>query len=117
MPARQFTLTCSILFTAVGLLTDQCWAAPNLRNMPYGVATVARFKKPPTVDGRLEPGEWGGALRTTGFQAIFGSTTLDARAGAAYFGFSRDRLSRPTACGTWWNTGSTSMTARKTVSA
>jgi hypothetical protein len=60
--------------------------------VPYGIATVSCFKKPPTIDGRLEPGEWDGALRTAGFQAIFGSTTLDSRTGTAYFGFTRDRL-------------------------
>lgn len=38
----------------------------------YGKATVAPFKKAPVIDGKIAPGEWDGAVRTTGFQKLFG---------------------------------------------
>ncbi|MGA2068121.1 MAG: glycoside hydrolase domain-containing protein [Thermoguttaceae bacterium] len=88
----RFIATVSAVLAVVGLSSGHCRAASDRQEVPYGVASVACFKQPPTVDGRLEPGEWDGALRITGFQAIFGSTTLEARSGTAYFGFSRDRL-------------------------
>ena len=33
-------------------------------------ATVARMPKAPTIDGKIAPGEWDVAVRTTGFQGI-----------------------------------------------
>lgn len=55
------------------------------------VATVSRFRKAPVVDGRIEPGEWDGAVRTTGFMSLKGSW-LEKGMGATYCGFTRERL-------------------------
>ncbi|MFP4058439.1 MAG: glycoside hydrolase domain-containing protein [Candidatus Brocadiia bacterium] len=54
-------------------------------------ATVSAFAQPPRIDGRIEPGEWDGAVRTTGFQTLR-RNLLEARGGAAYCGFSAQRL-------------------------
>jgi len=60
---------------------------------PYGEATAAPLKQAPVIDGKIEPGEWDGAVRTTGFQTIFSpGGFLEPRSGASYFGFTKDRL-------------------------
>ena len=59
----------------------------------YGEATATPLKKAPTIDGKIEPGEWDGAVRTTGFQTIFNpGGFLEPRIGTSYFGFTQDRL-------------------------
>ena len=57
-----------------------------------GQAAVSQFKKTPTIDGKIEEGEWDGAVATTGFQAFQGNGCIDARNGQTYFGFSKERL-------------------------
>jgi hypothetical protein len=56
---------------------------------PYGAATVAPFKTAPTIDGKIAPGEWDGAVRTTGFLKV-GGLFLEARLGTTYIGFTQD---------------------------
>ncbi|MFP4028256.1 MAG: glycoside hydrolase domain-containing protein [Candidatus Brocadiia bacterium] len=55
------------------------------------VATVSLFEEAPTLDGEIEPGEWDGAVRTTGFMALKGRW-LERGMGATYCGFTRKRL-------------------------
>ncbi len=57
---------------------------------PY-MGTVAPFAKAPVIDGKISPGEWDGAVVTSGFQNIQGGAT-DPRMGTSYFGFTNDRL-------------------------
>jgi hypothetical protein len=61
---------------------------------PERGATVAPFAKAPTIDGKIEPGEWDGAVGTVGFQDVLSQRGmfLDARGGRTMFGFHGDRL-------------------------
>ena len=61
------------------------------RGAKDSVATVSLFEEPPTLDGKIEPGEWDGAVRTTGFMALKGNW-LEKGRGATYCGFTRERL-------------------------
>jgi hypothetical protein len=66
-------------------------AVTGLRAEAERGATVAPFKTPPVIDGRIVPGEWDGAVAVVGFQDIQNGR-LDARLGHAYCGFTQDRL-------------------------
>jgi len=57
-------------------------------------ATVAPFAKAPTIDGKIEPGEWDGAVGTVGFQSVINSQgwLMDGRTGRTMFGIHGDRL-------------------------
>ncbi len=64
-------------------------------DMGFGhCATMAPLKKAPTLDGKLEPGEWAGAVRTVNFLAIQipQHQMMDPRVGTTYCGFTDDRL-------------------------
>lgn len=58
----------------------------------YGAATVAPFAKAPTIDGRIGPGEWDGAVGLTGFQALNAPGFLEARLGQAWIGFTPEAV-------------------------
>jgi len=63
----------------------------------FGEATVSPLVKAPVIDGVISPGEWDGAVRTTGFQTLFPmteypNTGLDARMGTTYVGFTNDKI-------------------------
>jgi len=75
-------------------LAMAAWGAGEQAAPPYGAATVAPFGRAPVIDGRIEAGEWDNAVRAPGFQGLFAATAgmLEARAGAAYFGFTAERL-------------------------
>ena len=90
MNARRLerTVVALALSLLAGVRTAGAGEAPAIG----GVATVAPFKKPPVIDGKIAPGEWDGAVRTTGFQNIGGQGELDARTGSAYFGFTDEAL-------------------------
>ena len=77
----------AFLLVCVGLVFGAC-AAEAAKD---SVATASLFKTPPTIDGKMEPGEWKGAVRTTGFLALKGNW-LERGMGATYCGFTRDRL-------------------------
>lgn len=84
---RRFCAIAAIL-----LATTFAWGAEPAVN-PFGEATATPLKKAPVIDGKIEPGEWDGAVRTTGFQTIFNpGGFLDPRTGTSYFGFTQDRL-------------------------
>jgi len=69
----------------LGLLIGGAWAEAA------GLSTVAPFRQAPVVDGKIEPGEWEGAVGTVGFLTN-GSHLLDARRGRSWFGFTPERL-------------------------
>jgi len=78
---------------ALSLLAGVCTAGGAGETPAIGgVATVAPFKKPPAIDGKMEPGEWDGAVCVPGFQNIGGRGELDARTGKSCFGFTDDAL-------------------------
>ena len=54
-------------------------------------ATVAPFVTAPVIDGRIDPGEWDGAVRVTGFQSI-SDHLMDPRMATAYCGFTEEAL-------------------------
>jgi len=61
----------------------------------YGhCATFSPLKKAPTLDGKIEPGEWDGAVRTVNFLAtqVPQHQMMDPRLGTTYCGFTEDRL-------------------------
>jgi hypothetical protein len=70
-----------------------CFAAEQQMDA-FGAATAAPFKKAPVIDGKVEAGEWDGAVRTSGFQMLFGAGAgmLEPRTGTSYFGFTPERL-------------------------
>lgn len=55
------------------------------------LATLAPFQKAPVVDGKIETGEWDGAVGTVGFLTN-GSHLLDPRGGRSWFGFTLEKL-------------------------
>ncbi|MCX5662969.1 MAG: DUF6067 family protein [Planctomycetota bacterium] len=58
---------------------------------PTQGGTLAPLKKAPTIDGKIEPGEWDGAIRTVGFQDL-NFRRVEPRTGTTYCGFTKDRL-------------------------
>ncbi len=62
-----------------------------LPEAPYG-GTVAPFRDPPTVDGRILPDEWKGAIGTAGFSLAPSKPRLLSRSGRTRFGFTADRM-------------------------
>lgn len=52
---------------------------------------MAPFSRPPRLDGKIEPGEWDGAVGVSGFQGP-DSHRLEARAAAAFCGFTETDL-------------------------
>ena len=60
----------AVILAALGLsLADRaCLAAQGAAPAQYA-ATVAPFEKTPVIDGKIEPGEWDGAVQTVGFAA------------------------------------------------
>ena len=79
------------LFRAALLLTvSMALFAHGIRGAE-STATVSLFKTPPTIDGRIEDGEWDGAVATTGFQTLR-KDLLEARGGRSYCGYGKKRL-------------------------
>ncbi|MFW6163971.1 MAG: glycoside hydrolase domain-containing protein, partial [Planctomycetota bacterium] len=79
-------LTKRLMILAAALLAARAGLAAK-----DSTATVSAFKTPPTLDGTIEPGEWDGAVRTTGFQRL-NKTLLEPRTGAAWCGYDAERL-------------------------
>ena len=52
------------LFILVAFWASGGHAAQAEGTPPYGIATVAPFKKAPVIDGKIEPGEWDGTALT-----------------------------------------------------
>ncbi len=55
---------------ALGLVLSVAAAGPAAR-APIGAFTAVRLAKPPTLDGKLAPGEWDGVFTTSGLMAAF----------------------------------------------
>jgi hypothetical protein len=68
-----------------------CLATASVAADPEQGATVSPFAKPPTIDGTMTPGEWDGAVRTTGVIHLQ-SGFMEARGATTYLGFTADRL-------------------------
>ncbi|MGD0091657.1 MAG: glycoside hydrolase domain-containing protein [Planctomycetota bacterium] len=83
-----------LLFVLAAFWTNGGHAAQAEGTPPYGIATVAPFKKAPVIDGKIEPGEWDGAAGVTGFQGLFAAVAgmLEPRGAQAYLGFDQERL-------------------------
>jgi len=91
-----------ILAAVVGLGVLLALGVPGVRaadakkpDMGFGhFATFSPLKKAPTLDGKIEPGEWDGAVRTVNFLAIQipEAQMMDPRLGTTYCGFTEDRL-------------------------
>ena len=65
-------------------------AATAADQPPYG-ATVAPFKTPPTIDGKLAEGEWDGALRLPAVMN-FQNETITPHGCQVYFGYTPEHL-------------------------
>ncbi len=63
----------AVILSAAALLhQDHARAAGEAERLPVGEFTARRFKKPPKMDGKIEPGEWDEALTTSGMITPFG---------------------------------------------
>jgi len=80
-PGLCLTAVCVV----IALTATAAWAAKDSE------ATVSVFNKAPKVDGKIEPGEWDGAVGTTGFLSL-NAHWLDGRTGRSMFGFTKERL-------------------------
>lgn len=84
---RLSCLALGLTVAGAAARADEAWQK-EFRNSR---ATVAPFRKAPTVDGKIEPGEWDGAVRTANFVAFF-ALNCDAREGRTWVGFTEERL-------------------------
>jgi hypothetical protein len=94
---RTRTLTTAVAALAFqaasdGYAAEATNASSAKATAPLYAATASPFKKAPTVDGRIEPGEWDGAVGTSGFAQAPNTGRLVARTGTTRFGFCGDRL-------------------------
>lgn len=81
-----------LTFTILGLLAPGQPQYSHAAEPELGPrATVARFQKAPTVDGKIDTGEWDRALLTQPFMDHKGSR-LDPRLAKAMVGFTEKRL-------------------------
>jgi len=85
-----------IIGMAIGVLLGFAagvWAAQAPTNTAEFGGTLSPFKKAPVIDGKVDSGEWDGAIRTVGFQDIqTDPQELEIRGGTTYCGFTADRL-------------------------
>ncbi len=73
---------------------------PMKESMGWGhMATLSPLKAPPTLDGKMEPGEWGNATHTVNFLSTFGleepsakGMLMDLREGKTWCGFYSNTL-------------------------
>ncbi len=86
-PARIVRIAAAILMASGASLFGQAPA----KELPAPMATVSQFKKAPTLDGKVEPGEWDGAVKTTNFQDCW-RPMMDLRSGYSLCGFTEDKL-------------------------
>ena len=84
---RRLTLWC-----AAGLISASAsLAAQKGPKLPIGQFVAARTTSPPTMDGKLEAGEWGGALISSGMMTPFDMTLQEAQTTVG-FTFDEERL-------------------------
>lgn len=85
------TSASSLLFLVLAWSLSETPGRTQSPSSSYG-GTASPFRTPPTVDGRIEPEEWKGALQTVGFSYAPTRPMLLARTGRSLFGFTKDRL-------------------------
>lgn len=83
-----FVLALSLSATTAALAQE---SAPAPGIAPVQGGSIAPFKKPPVIDGKLDTREWDGAIRTVGFQDI-NFRRMELRTGTTYCGYFGDKL-------------------------
>ncbi len=75
---RTRWMTVAVVAAAVGIAAGQGWAGPGGARVPVGEFHAAKLDKAPTIDGKIDSGEWDRALTTSGMITVFDHQLLMA---------------------------------------